>query len=171
MIAANMPTPTLSQSTFINLGPLTTTWTAPAACATITRPPALARRNDGRIGVPFYQQTCDINADPYNDCIPSGREMNSIYSTRRNDPARNNVNFYYSPANQCPSGWSTVGFGVRAETSFLSLSGVFANPTLTLDYGTSTRLNSQVTIALEPSPNFFMSAMEPQETAIMCCPR
>ncbi|KAK1490162.1 hypothetical protein CTAM01_10831 [Colletotrichum tamarilloi] len=161
-----MPTPTLSGTVLLNLGPLTTIWTAPASCATSTPTPALARKFDP--GVAYWQQTCEVDRDPYDDCIPSGDAMNSEYHSRRTSTER--FLFHYSPGSQCPSGWVTAGYGIRDETSSHSLSGVFADPTLTFDAGTTTSIASEINPTFELRADLFMSAMEPSETVIACCP-
>ncbi|KXH29980.1 hypothetical protein CSIM01_00694 [Colletotrichum simmondsii] len=161
-----MPTPTLSGTTLLNLGPLTTICTAPASCATSTPTPALARKFDP--GVAYWQQTCEVDSDPYDDCIPSGDAMNSEYHSRRTSTER--FLFHFSPGSQCPSGWVTAGYGIRDETSSHSLSGVFADPTLTFDAGTTTSIASEINPTFELRADLFMSAMEPSETVIACCP-
>ncbi|KAF4773608.1 hypothetical protein HER10_EVM0002386 [Colletotrichum scovillei] len=161
-----MPTPTLSGTTLLNLGPLTTIWTAPASCATSTPTPALARKFDP--GVAYWQQTCEVDRDPYDDCIPSGDAMNSEYHARQTSTER--FLFHFSPGSQCPSGWVTAGYGIRDETSSHSLSGVFDDPTLTFDAGTRTSVASEINSTFELRADLFMSAMEPSETVIACCP-
>lgn len=162
-----MPTPTLSGAALVNLGPLTTVWTAPASCATSVPTPALARKNIP--GVAYWQETCQVDRDPFDDCIPSGDAMNSEYHSRRTSTQQ--FFFHFSPGSQCPSGWVTAGYGVRDATSSHSLSGVFADPTLTIDAVTTTVVASEVNPTFEPAANLFMSAMEPSETVIACCPR
>ncbi|KAK1721309.1 hypothetical protein CaCOL14_007510 [Colletotrichum acutatum] len=161
-----MPTPTLSGTTLVNLGPLTTIWTAPASCATSVPTPALARRFDP--GVAYWQETCQVDRDPFDDCMPSGSAMNLEYHSRRTSTQR--FLLHFSPGSQCPSGWVTAGYGVRNEMSSHSLSGVFADPTLTIDAGTTTSVASEIKPTFELAANLFMSAMEPSETVIACCP-
>ncbi|KAL2880653.1 hypothetical protein SGCOL_004030 [Colletotrichum sp. CLE4] len=162
-----MPTPTLSGTSLLNLGPLTTIWTAPASCATATPTPALARLIDPSVA--YWLQTCQVDRDPYDDCVPSGELLNSEYHSRRT--STQNFLFHHSPGSQCPSGWATVGYGVRDETSSHSLSGVFADPTVTVDLQTTTSIASEINPRFELAPNLFMSAMEPSETVVVCCPR
>ncbi|KZL65150.1 LPxTG-domain-containing protein [Colletotrichum tofieldiae] len=171
-----MPTPTISGTTIINLGPLTA-WTAPESCDTITPSPALAL---SRVkGVPYFSMTCNIDGPVLNDCFPSASAFNSINHARKDTQERFNYQIYYSPAYECPSGWDTVGYGVRDETSSHSLSGIFADPTITVTaheirrtgaVSTIVSTISQVMPIFEPHHNLFMSAMEPSETVIMCCP-
>ncbi|EXF82286.1 hypothetical protein CFIO01_08173 [Colletotrichum fioriniae PJ7] len=149
-----MPTPTLSGATLVNLGPLTTVWTAPASCATSVPTPALARKNIP--GVAYWQETCQVDRDPFDDCIPSGDAMNSEYHSRRTSTQQ--FFFHFSPGSQCPSGWVTAGYGVRDATSSHSLSGVFADPTLTIDAVTTTVVASEVNPTFEPAANLFIEA-------------
>ncbi|TQN67782.1 hypothetical protein CSHISOI_07691 [Colletotrichum shisoi] len=172
-----MPAPTLSGTTIINLGPLTS-WTATASCAATTAPPvalALAAVES----VVYLSQTCDVDGPVVNDCFPSAGAVNSLYHARKGGPERFNFLVHHSPAYECPSGWATVAYGVRDEASSHSLSGIFADPTVTrtnrLVYATS--VSTEVTTVtqgmpmFEPPQNLFMSAMEPSETVILCCPR
>ncbi|WQF80556.1 hypothetical protein CDEST_05570 [Colletotrichum destructivum] len=170
-----MPTPTLSGTTIINLGPLTS-WTAPASCATTAPPVALALA--AVESVVYLAQTCDVNGPVVNDCFPSASAVNSLYHARKGGPERFNYLVHHSPAYECPSGWATVAYGVRDEASSHSLSGIFADPTVTrtnkLIYATS--VSTEVTTItqgmpiFEPPQNLFMSALEPSETVILCCP-
>lgn len=171
-----MPTPTLSGTTIINLGPLTS-WTAPASCATTAPPVALALAPVE--SVVYLSQTCDVNGPVVNDCFPSASAVNSLYHARKGGPERFNYLVHHSPAYECPSGWATVAYGVRDEASSHSLSGIFADPTVTrtnrLIYPSSV-LAEVTTITqgmpiFEPPQNLFMSALEPSETVILCCPR
>ncbi|KAK1640780.1 hypothetical protein BDP81DRAFT_390131 [Colletotrichum phormii] len=161
-----MPTPTLSSTSLLNLGPLTTIWTALVSCATATPTQALARFLDP--GVVYWSQTCQVDRDPYNDCIPSGELLSSGYRSRRTSTQK--FLFHHSSGSQCPSGWATVGYGVRDETSSHSLSGVFADPTVTVDLRTTMSIASELKPRFELAPNLFMSAMGPSETVVMCCP-
>ncbi|KZL87937.1 lpxtg-domain-containing protein [Colletotrichum incanum] len=171
-----MPTATFSGTTIINLGPLTA-WAAPGSCATITPSPALALARVN--GVPYFSMTCNSDGPVVNDCFPSASALNSIYHARKDTRERFNYHIYHAPADECPSGWATVAYGVRDETSSHSLSGIFADPTITITakefqrtgaVSTIVSTMSQVMPTFEPHQNLFMSAMEPSETVVMCCP-
>ncbi|KAJ5085175.1 hypothetical protein N7532_009946 [Penicillium argentinense] len=69
---------------------------------------------------------------------------------------------YYSPGLYCPSGWATVGVAVRDDENSLSKSGILAPA--------STTTTSEPDYALISPKDFFLSLLEPSETAVLCCP-
>ncbi|KAM0385527.1 hypothetical protein ACHAPY_000063 [Fusarium culmorum] len=86
-----------------NLGPLTTTFTAPSSCATGTDHHVFVNASEPiRIfGVP----TCGPMT--FGDCIPSASLWESIHEQTTEFVQGQYA--YFSPGLACPSGWSTVG--------------------------------------------------------------
>ena len=121
-----MPSVTsLSQYTLQNLGPLTTTFTAPESCATLEPPVALARTDQPSL--PYWQQECDEVDDSFAACLPSGRAHFDIYKNESDATRPPNVIPYFSPGLHCPDSWTTAGVAVKnAEGSIVSTSGIYA---------------------------------------------
>ncbi|KAK2729463.1 hypothetical protein CKAH01_10146 [Colletotrichum kahawae] len=171
-----MPTSTISQIALVNIGPLTTTWTAPSACATITNPPYLAQSYQAAAGIPYWTEDCAalLTDDPFNECVPSGTKMNEDWASRKDNPMIDNVVYYHSPGTICPSNWTTVGVAARGDGTSYSLDGIYADPTFTLiesnSRTTHTVTQSGAQPRMQPVVNMFMSALEPRETAVACCP-
>ena len=138
-----------------NLGPLTTTYTAPASCATGT-----ARVNIAFLTTPhaLFEYSPDCTGQPVGDCVPSGAAIDSLASAALTTPAANAV-FYYSPGLVCPSNWATMGAVAKAADGKFSTSGAFSATT-----PIPTRF-------FDPPLNIIMNAMDPGETAVVCCPR
>jgi hypothetical protein len=199
----------ISQYTLTNLGPLTTTWTAPQSCATNTRV-QLARTLLPEIGV--FSPDCDLH--PPGDCYPGGAsQINDMYKVFETVIFGGPVP-YYSPGLFCPDTWTTAGIAVKnGAGKLVSSSGLFRptevngitigsgpNITYTETYvagqtGTTTitrTLNSSITQTTtktytptthfetittpfvpptNPAWNVLMEAMDPSETAVVCCPR
>ncbi|EKJ76061.1 hypothetical protein FPSE_03833 [Fusarium pseudograminearum CS3096] len=86
-----------------NMGPLTTTFTAPSSCATGTDHHVFVNASEPvRIfGVP----TCGPMT--FGDCIPSASLWESIHEQTTEFVQGQYA--YFSPGLACPSGWSTVG--------------------------------------------------------------
>lgn len=159
-----MPTATsLSAFALTNLGPLTTTFTAPASCSTAYQT-LLAPVDYPAF---FIQWAADCNYLPPADCHPYGDVFNSMGSSARGgNPTANNYIPYQSPGLFCPSNWATVGAATKLNPSSSSTSGVFdvwgATPTNTIKHPRS---------FFQPGLDVFLSALDPGETAIACCPR
>ncbi|TDZ74986.1 hypothetical protein CTRI78_v000227 [Colletotrichum trifolii] len=160
-----MPSSTLSQLQFHNAGPLTTTWTAPTSCATMTSPVGLGWYPYRDTGVLYLSENCDVNQTNYNDCAPSAAAIEEDWRGKFGDPARRKMVYYHSPGLACPASWTTVGVAARDDVSSYSLSGIFASPTVTeKDWRTD------LAPTFEPINNQFVSALEPRETLVVCCP-
>lgn len=111
---------------FSNLGPLTTTYTAPKACETVDTDRVLfVEKERGRGQLEQGQPKC-WDHWPLSSCIPSGTAIdNWVESTITADtgyPNHNGAVFYHSPGIHCPSGWTTVGMIAKGEKT-LSMSG------------------------------------------------
>jgi hypothetical protein len=154
---------TLSQYTFHNLGPLTSTWTAPASCATAKNPLYLAPANDPSRAV--YGESCSVVSA--GDCFPSGSALDSILAPRAGSPSLPYLVEIFSPGLVCPDNWSTVGVAVKDSAGSISSTGAFSTQV-------SVTASSTTSIFMprnNPAPNVLMEALAPGETAIMCCPK
>lgn len=172
-----MPSATsLGPHSFYNAGPLTTTYTAPASCATVNTDHLMMGHRTApdhfRYGVCAFDQ---------GDCVPSGGALDS---QNVKDGFRANSRFdYFSPGLHCPHGWATVGVATRNAEGVITSSGpafTFASSTVTVDEDhTSSTFRSTSTAILEsdmgsfayPGRHGLLAAMDRGETAVMCCPR
>lgn len=137
-----------------NLGPLTTTFTAPSACATGTDHHVIV---NGSAPNEFWgQPTCGIKNR--GSCMPNGKSYDSLRSVTT--PLDRVWYHYYSPGIACPSGWTTAGNLVKDGDSSLSASGVFSRPLRTATFEAQ---------PLEPS-DFWGQIMNVSETIALCCP-
>ncbi|KAF5250919.1 hypothetical protein FANTH_3973 [Fusarium anthophilum] len=140
--------------TAYNLGPLTTTFSAPSACATGTDHHAIVN------GSAPYEvwgfPTCGLKDQ--GSCIPSGKSYDSLRSVTT--PLNRAWYHYYSPGIACPSGWTTAGSMVKDGESSLSVSGVFSRPIRSATFEAQ---------PLEASV-FWGQIMNVSETIALCCP-
>lgn len=85
---------------YVNFGPLTTTFTPPAPCAT---DPVYSALHKGHATTAFR---CP---DPlaYKRCLPSS-ESASQYSSKWGPGSHDHTFTYHSPGLACPSGWTTA---------------------------------------------------------------
>jgi len=152
---------TLGGLGFLNNGPLTTTFTAPASCSTAGFYTEIAYASD--ISEPFYGVDC--TSIPAVDCKPSGPVITSLATALgAGNPAAYNLGAYYSPGLVCPAGWTTAGAATKV------------NPTSTTISGAAFSLNASALIQpddpffFDPWTDAFLSALDPKETAVACCP-
>ncbi|TDZ14281.1 hypothetical protein Cob_v012820 [Colletotrichum orbiculare MAFF 240422] len=144
-----MPTSELSQIVFSNIGPLTTVFTAPSACATPTAPVRLGYKADDSGDETWGSFRWSNNCDdiPLGDCHASGSLLDaqfSDYLTKGGITGMGNLG-YFSPASQCPDGHTTAGVaskGADGKDAFL---------------------------IMNPVANVFMEALEEGERAVVCC--
>jgi hypothetical protein len=159
-----MPTVTsLSEFIFNNGGPLTTTWTAPASCAT-TPHVYLALSilpNDA-----YWAESCSTLS--LGDCYPSGSVFDEILQTRAGTPLQGKAIEYFSPGYICPDKWVTVGVAAKDAAGSVSTTGAF-NPLATLT--TSVTALTELAMGMNPLVNMLTEAIGPLETAVLCCPR
>lgn len=156
-----MPSITVADGyTFNNLGPVTTTFTVPASCATGT--------GDYMIGIntsfPFFQYAVQCSTSGFRDCIPTGTVSQPTILDLNPNTMYDQA--YYSPGLDCPSGWATVGIASRDGGKSLTSSGVLSPPSSTTTYFEPTgiaRWENPVTLLAE--------ILDPSETLVMCCPR
>lgn len=151
-----MPSVTsVSSYELVNIGPLTTTFTAPKACAT-AKDVYLGTPSDPE-GAVYYRSECDMGRiAKRSSCYPSGPSADAA-----RNPLDASIIAYYSPGLFCPESWTTVGVAVKDGKGSISASGFFAP---------STEIQSKYA-HLNPPPSFLMGAMEEGETVIACCPR
>lgn len=142
----------------MNIGPATTTFTEPASCATAYRTmiapvaePALLLWN---VHCPWV---------PPADCNPSGSIVQSIISSAAGtNPTAGLFVVYQSPGLVCPSGQATVGSAEKPNPTSISVSGAF-NLSVAVPAGADVAF-------FEPQLDAFLAALDPGETAILCCP-
>ncbi|RFN54732.1 hypothetical protein FIE12Z_966 [Fusarium flagelliforme] len=137
-----------------NLGPLTTTFTAPSSCATGTDHIVFVNASDPVHigGIP----TCGTTK--FGDCLPSGSARDDVFHQTTEWVQGQYV--YYSPGIACPSGWRTVG-ALKHDGDESSASGALASPTW-----------GDIGGALRPLPpqEFWLGLLDPSETLAFCCP-
>ena len=156
-----MPTATaVSQYSLTNWGPLTTTFSADAACAT-TGISMLGLRS--ALGAGFVEKCVVPTVGA--SCYPSGSQLDAVASS-----AFESVGYfvagYFSPGLVCPSGWKTVGVAARAADGSISASGIFIASTPTNSAGPSPNADP----LFNPVINAFTAAIDAGETAAACCP-
>lgn len=190
----------LSLYTLTNLGPLTTTWTAPATCIT---PAAVYLAPTDIPDQAYISSECAALHD--GACYPGViTHINEIYTTEENGLV-GGVIPYYSPGLYCPYRYATAGIAVKdGDGKLVNSSGLFARTTygeVTIGSGVETYTSTmtgyvRVTTTTEslvdsytstwvsivavpttiapsfnPNWNVFMEALGPSETAVVCCPR
>lgn len=168
-----MPTSTISGVDLVNLGPLTTTWTAPTSCASAPISVQLAYATNYKDGVAMWWDNCDVRTDIYDECMPSAPPANQEWASRQAElnPQRLDFQLYHSPGIACPADWFTAGLAIKEGPSSYTVNGSFADPTFTRTFPTRTTTMSRITPGFRPSNEIFLSAMEVSETAVICCPR
>lgn len=146
--------------TLVNAGPLTSTFTPPAAC---TRP--LNHGIDLVLSDGFtahWSTSCgqDTKAKRQSQCRPSESAwVNAASSDYSKDGHKRT---YFSPGLACPSGWTTGGVAVLGQHSTVSSSGG--------GFPTKSPPPWQPFQTL-PFASYFVDNMEVFETMAFCCPR
>lgn len=168
-----MPTSTLDGYDFVHMGPLTTTWTAPASCSTALRNQGVAYTEV--LHPPQYLEKCDFgddwgNGPPHSDCYPSGEDLDDYL--RRQTDAAGPFTFlnYFSPGLHCPASWTTAGIAVKDDSGSISATGVFSMTEFIVGIGPRTTEIEEFPSS-EPWPNRMAHALDDGETVIACCPR
>jgi hypothetical protein len=149
----------LSGFSLTNNGPLTTTFTAPASCST-TYETMLGAATDPT-DIQWRAQCLWL---PPVDCNPAGSVIQSIDSSAEgSNPTAGMILVYHSLRFVCPSGWATVGAAAKLNPTSTSISGAF------------TQYDAIVTGSqfpfFEPDLDVFPAALNPGETAVVCCTR
>ncbi|KAK0741417.1 hypothetical protein B0T18DRAFT_331383 [Schizothecium vesticola] len=157
-----MPTATvISQYSLTNWGPLTTAFSANAACAT---PSISYWAPRTALGAGLAEKCVVPTAGA--QCYPSGSQLDAVASSAFSS-AGYFVMGYFSPGLVCPSGWKTVGAAARASDGSISASGIFIAPTPTSGQTAATVAAAAV---FNPPVNAFTAAIDAGETAAACCP-
>lgn len=147
---------------YVHLGPLTTTYTAPASCATLT---------DLRVAptdipyIPYWYETCTLQRPPFGDCFPSG---SSIDDRVRSEPPdrRHSWVAYHSPGSACPASWTTAGVVTKNDDGTTTgASGIFTASEFPGPEGTPLP-----TPQLVPYVHLVAEGLEAGETGVLCCP-
>ncbi|KAH6982577.1 hypothetical protein EDB80DRAFT_735947 [Ilyonectria destructans] len=154
-----MPTATsISGYSLTNNGPLTPTFTAPASCST---PFAISISPVTDPTLFQWQVQCD--ALPPADCNPSGSIIRSIDSSAEgSNPNAGMILVYHSPGLVCPAGWATVGTAAKLNPTSTIISGAFNQSD---EIPTGSHLGF-----FKPYLDVFLAALDPGETAALCCP-
>ncbi|VUC28781.1 unnamed protein product [Clonostachys rosea] len=154
-----MPSSEFFGYTLSNIGPLTTTFTAPSSCAT---------KSDNLAWYSQYDTTTTGLRDRYiggscedaalGACRPSGEAIDKIISA---SPTPSSLMLYHSPGIACPSGWTTAGTlkGGPEPTG----SGIFNQDALK-PWGNESAY--QVILI----PQLFANALDADEIMALCCP-
>lgn len=164
-----------------NVGPLTTTYTAPASCATGFRQWNVALKNTNHTTLRYGYlgaagTTC--TDQPVGECLPSGAKFDEL-AKAATTTYNNGYLAYFSPGLHCPSGWETAGVAVG---SMRPTSGADLHATPTNASGIFTqdpwpyepyKPNASGLVLAEylPEVKYFMSIIKDSETVILCCPR
>lgn len=144
-----MPTVTsFGFAALTNIGPLTSVYTPPAACSTIPVEPFVGTAIDDGFKPGAYVFCTRQNRQ---DCFPSGKARAEALKHAVGEV--HPVLPYYSPAHQCPSGWTTVG----ALAPKTGTSGIFT---------TKDGQDGPHGMA-----EFANSVLAPDETMLLCCPK
>lgn len=153
----------LSEYTFNNWGPLTTTWTAPASCQSIQSENLyIAYASTPTINV--AKVACGVDTG-YWSCYPTGTITNIPTATSWFDDPRSAEFYqtYYSPGLYCPSGWGPVATASRNATQTVEWNGAF-DPAITSPV-------SNLVLLENLANNVFLQVLAPSETAVLCCPK
>ena len=157
-----MPSATrVSQFALTNFGPLTSTFTADAICATNTGILQLASKESPNAII--FNTDCKLAT--VGTCFPSGSALDARASTVFDDAGDNFIG-YFSPGIACPSGWNTVGVAAKGGDGKMSTTGIFARPK-----GLDATPSPSGVPLFNPPMNAFTAALDAGETAAVCCPR
>jgi hypothetical protein len=153
---------TLGGLGFLNNGPLTTTFTAPASCSTAGFLTNIAYASDPSA---WFLQTDCTSTQPL-DCSPPGPIITSLAAAQAaGNPAADQLVPYHSPGLVCPAGWTTAGAATKVNPTSTTISGA------AFSLNVSAVIQTRVPIFFDPWTDAFLSALDPSETAVACCPR
>lgn len=143
----------------LNLGPLTTTFTAPSSCATKADHQIYANATSPYL--PFVTAS-SCTGKGYGDCYPSGEKWDT--EARQTTKFVQGAYPYFSPGVACPKGWETVGMLQHGSSSGqFGVSGVLTVST--------SRMYEDVDSPefLQPT-DFWKNVLDRDETMAVCCP-
>ncbi|GKT44336.1 uncharacterized protein ColSpa_04517 [Colletotrichum spaethianum] len=168
-----MPVTELSQHPLTNLGPLTTVFTAPSACATRSPDLYLAFESAFTDRVqPFFPKRCEYN--PLSNCFPSGSALDASYTSASSlgFPGGQAI-AYFSPASICPEAYTTAGVAAKNSNGEVSSAGVFSPPVVEVPIGSQPEGRGPLAgiIGSNPILNVLTEALDNGEIAVICCPR
>lgn len=159
-----MPTSTFLSYNLVNVGPLTTTFTAASSCMTNDPIMALAER------VYPYHHIAAESCPAYSvqgDCVPSGSVLDAISTnTRRTLYSQGLAMPYFSPGLHCPDGYTTAGVAEKRAGGETSVTGLFSVTAFEV-YD----VHPSPTPFMLPPVNVVASALDEGETAVICCKR
>ena len=147
--------------TVINMGPLLTTFTAPASCTTGRELKKVASSDSPFVDAWLNQCGSQVLMGTLKECWPPGAATVDEFISRNYRNPTTGMLGYYSPGIVCPAGWTTAGVTTRnTDGSPGSASGLFSLPP---------------PMTAQPQYLDFIHGLEqiidPGETAAVCCPR
>ncbi|KAJ5414062.1 hypothetical protein N7509_000689 [Penicillium cosmopolitanum] len=145
---------TISGYTYENWGPVTTTFTPPASCATASNKIEVGPSDSSR---PIFRYGLQCETVGGWECYPSATIETT--TTPDTNPTQFFKAHYYSPGLYCPADWVTVGVASWDGDGDKSLitSGVLAPPT-----------TAEI---VQRDGEVFLGILDKSETAVICCPR
>lgn len=150
---------TISELTYSNWGPLTTTFTPAPSCT--AKPQNVILGIASEPGIEFASVSCQ--SPDLAGCLPTGSHTTTPAptSTRGLNPIDVYQASYFSPGIHCPAGWDTVGVASRKGNASVASDGAFRF---------STSLPKTIWDATNIGPaNGLMQILDPSETAVLCC--
>lgn len=143
--------------TITNLGPLTTTYTAPTECATATENIHFVNAKTPFVPAAWGYPSC-VPGD-YGKCIPSGDAYDKLAKEHASTLQQDFLP-YYSPGLVCPKGWTTAGEYAKDK----------GPPTegMMLTTRPSNTITQPLLLALT---KIWTTVLEDSETLVFCCPR
>jgi hypothetical protein len=158
-----MPTSTFLSYDLVNVGPLTTTFTAPSSCETASN---LALAEKAFPYVPVGSESC-LPYSSQGPCVPSGSEIDAISKTRGMVLIGGYgwAMPYFSPGYHCPAGYTTAGVAEKSANGESSVTGIFSMTAIEAYPEES----PQPTPFQLPGVNVVASALDEGETAVICC--
>lgn len=167
-----MPTSTLNGMDLTNLGPMTTTWTAPSSCTTGIRLAGVALTEVPH--PPQFYELCDFDdwegAPRYGNCLPDGEEIDEQIRSKTDSGNPHSFVNYYSPGLHCPASWTTAGIAEKGDDGSISATGVFSMTEFTVRVRPGTTEVEPIPTS-DPWPNKLAQALHEGETVVACCPR
>ncbi|KAF4946641.1 hypothetical protein FGADI_11030 [Fusarium gaditjirri] len=147
---------------FVNNGPLTTTYTPPASCATGTTDQIIFA-DTSTITLSFGEANC--TAVPLGICLPSNSTYDKLNSKWRQSGGQGTID-YFSPGIYCPKGWTTAAtFAHGDKTGSPKRGGAFTETTSSDPGETASVMNPYM-----PIEQIWLNALDPSETLAYCCP-
>jgi|SRR5688572_17703804 hypothetical protein len=158
-----MPSTEYFGYTITNVGPLTTTFTAPSSCSTATDFYVIAPKDDWSTAI-YGRPDCE--RPTLGKCFASGEAGDEIAKSAYESLGQGFIP-YFSPGLHCPAGWTTVGtvaHAGKADSTSLDSEGFFTNDLNPFDDSTDPRA------AFLPVATLLVDALAPSETLVWCCP-